>query len=67
MILLITSPNGFASASFDDSKFFFDENLIIQVVKLLLHCFYIFIEHNLNFTVGKLEMDWANQTNKLEM
>ena len=34
MILLITAPNGFASASFDDSKRkFFNENLIIQIVK----------------------------------
>ena len=46
MILLIIAPNGFASASFDDSKNFKylnkfpfpskkinDENLIIQIVK----------------------------------
>ena len=49
MILFIIAPNGFASASFDDSKNFkylnkfpfppniyiyiFDENLIIQIVK----------------------------------
>ena len=47
MILLIIAPNGFASASFDDSKNFkylnkfpfppkkkkIDENLIIQIVK----------------------------------
>ena len=35
MILLITAPNGFDSASFDDSKKKkkIDENLIIQIVK----------------------------------
>ena len=79
MILFIIAPNGFASASFDDSKNFkylnkfpFPPNIYIYIYiwwkfdnsncKITSALFSYFYR---NFTVWKLETDWAKQNKQI--